>query len=296
MTDFFFDGLYNRQGKAHDLGSDFGKTPVKNSPFSSTKPPSRLLQGLTSDVYTKLNPFYTKNLTKDKTAEKKPEPVYYPVYNRPVNPDTTAPEDSYEPSPQTYDSKPNTYVGTSYSVPSNAHGTPTFSVHSSPGSSYSVPSTHYGSGYSSYYPPSTYGSPQPTAYYSGSTSVQQPAQKSHGGWLLAKIMKKFDLILVSKILLKLIIFKKIVKFIGIICLLLFIPVLKKKFDEHTDGVDDEEERRIKGLDAYGKFRGKLSVHETKLRLVSANVDFRLKEIVNFAFTAIEGFSTDNIPW
>lgn len=76
-------------------------------------------------------------------------------------------------------------------------------------------------------------------------------QKSHSEWFLAKIMKKFDLILMSKILLKLIIFKKIVKFIGLICLLLFIPVLKKKFEEHTSD-DEEEERRIKDLDAYGK--------------------------------------------
>lgn len=30
--------------------------------------------------------------------------------------------------------------------------------------------------------------------------------------------------------------------------------------------------------------------------IAANVDYRLKEIVNFAFTAIEGFSTNNIPW
>lgn len=71
---------------------------------------------------------------------------------------------------------------------------------------------------------------------------------------MAKLMKKFDLILMSKILLKLIIFKKIVKFIGVICLLMFIPILKKKFDDHTgDGEgDEEEERRIKELDAFGK--------------------------------------------
>lgn len=60
-------------------------------------------------------------------------------------------------------------------------------------------------------------------------------------------MKKFDLILMSKILLKLIIFKKIVKFIGVICLLMFLPMLKKKWDG-----DDDEERRIKELDAFCK--------------------------------------------
>lgn len=79
------------------------------------------------------------------------------------------------------------------------------------------------------------------------------AQKSsHSEWFLAKLMKKFDLILVSKIILKLIIFKKIVKFIGIICLLMFIPILKKKFEEHSGESDEEEERRIKPLDDYGE--------------------------------------------
>lgn len=77
-------------------------------------------------------------------------------------------------------------------------------------------------------------------------------QKSNSEWFLAKLMKKFDLILMSKILLKLIIFKKIVKFIGLICLLMFIPILKKKFEEHTGDGDEDEERRIKSLDAYGK--------------------------------------------
>lgn len=80
---------------------------------------------------------------------------------------------------------------------------------------------------------------------------QQEHQKSQGEWLIAKLMKKFDLILVSKIMLKLIIFKKIVKFIAVICLLMFIPVLKKKFMDHSGEMDEEEERRIKELDAYG---------------------------------------------
>ena len=99
-------------------------------------------------------------------------------------------------------------------------------------------------------------------------------------------MKKFDLILMSKILLKLIIFKKIIKFIGLICLLMFIPVLKKKFEEHTGDGEDEEERRIKGLDAYGNCCDIDCMRPilTLMTIFSANVDFRLKEIVNFAFT------------
>lgn len=79
------------------------------------------------------------------------------------------------------------------------------------------------------------------------------AQKSHGEWFLSKLLKKFDLILVSKIMLKLIIFKKIIKFIGIICLLMFIPILKKKFEESYDS-SEEDGRRIKFLDDYSEFR------------------------------------------
>ena len=157
-------------------------------------------------------------------------------------------------------------------MPSSTYGAGSYSVQSVPSSSYSVQNSNYGSsGASSYYsqpssygqPHLTYGQPSPNphssygaqSYYPSSVITHQmpEAQKSsHSEWFLAKIMKKFDLILMSKILLKLIIFKKIVKFIGIICLLLFIPVLKKKFEEHTDdGEEEEEERRIKELDAYG---------------------------------------------
>lgn len=247
---FLLSGLYNKQGSAHDLGSDFG---------------------LTSDVYTKPNPFYTKILAKANSVESK-SPVYYPVYNNSVTQDVaaTAPEEVFDSPPTSYDSKTNTYQTASYSVPSTAYGA-TYSVHTAPSSTYSVhgsnsysaPSSSY-SGMSSYYPSSSYGSPHPSygspqptygpapTYAPAPTMHMPEAQKSHSEFFLAKIMKKFDLILMSKILLKLIIFKKIVKFIGIICLLLFIPVLKKKFEEHSGYNDEEEERRIQELDAYGQ--------------------------------------------
>lgn len=246
MGDFFFTGLYNKKGKAHDLGADYG---------------------LTSDVYTKLNPFYTKNLKK-KSVEMPPEPVYYPVYNHSVTQDgsTSSSDESYDTAPTSYDTKSNSYPSSSYAAPSNSYGAPSYSVQSvqsygapssnygAPSSSYGSPSSSYGSPVvSSYYPHPSYGPPPPSYYPPAAVMHQMPeAQKSHGEWIISKLMKKFDLILVSKILLKLIIFKKIVKFIGIICLLLFIPVLKKKFEEHTSDSEEEEERRIKGLDAYGK--------------------------------------------
>jgi hypothetical protein len=163
-------------------------------------------------------------------------------------------------------------------VPSSNYGSPgVSSTYGSPGVSSYYPAPSYG-------PPTSYG-PSPSygpSHYPTTTVIHQmpsmpEAQKSsHSEWFIAKIMKKFDLILVSKILLKvsvnlrkigeilcifnetkfyqnsqLIIFKKIVKFIGIICLLMFIPILKKKFEEHTGDSEEEEDRRIKPLDDYG---------------------------------------------
>lgn len=287
-NDFFFSGLYNLKGKPHDLGADFG---------------------LTSDVYTKPNPYYTKNV-KNKT-ESNPEPVYYPVYNHSVTQDAavSSSDENYDHAPSTsYESKGNNYPNTysvqsypssSYNVPSSSYGSPGAS-YGSPGASSYYPATSYG-------PPSSYG-PSPSygpssSHYPTTTVIHQmptmpEAQKSsHSEWFIAKLMKKFDLILVSKILLKLIIFKKIVKFIGIICLLMFIPILKKKFEEHTGDSEEDEERRIKPLDDYGKKFNKIFQNEIKFyENFAANVDFRLKEITNFALTAIENFQTNNIPW
>lgn len=229
LVDSFFSGLYNKKGKQHDLGSDFG---------------------LTSDVYTKPNPFYLKSKMK---REKKPEQVH-PVYTHSVVKDAsaTSSEEAFGPHQSIYDAKTNTYVSSSYGTP--VFESTSYSVQSIPSSNYGAPSSNYGSpGVNSYYPHASYGPPSPSYYPPASAPIMQhmpEAQKSFGEWFLAKLVKKFDLILMSKILLKLIIFKKIIKFIGIICLLLFIPVLKKKFDEHAEG-DEDEERTIKELDAYG---------------------------------------------
>ena len=44
----------------------------------------------------------------------------------------------------------------------------------------------------------------------------------------------------------------------------------------------------------------ITINNEKKKLIQekflANVDFRLKEIMNFAATSIEGFQTNNIPW
>lgn len=70
-------------------------------------------------------------------------------------------------------------------------------------------------------------------------------------WLLDKIKFKVDFYTIGKILLKLVIFKKIVKFVALICLLLFVPTLKKKLGmgdkdhgSNEDSEDDSEEERL----------------------------------------------------
>jgi hypothetical protein len=237
----FFDGLYNKKGKRHDLGANFG---------------------LTSDVYKKPNTFYTKNVIKNSQSSEKREPSYYPVYN-PNNKNNSV---TQEPSGEIYDShlstnfdvKTNTYSSyvpsTSYGMPSPSYGMPSPSSSYGPSSTYGTAGISYGS--SSYYPSSSYtphSSYGVSSSYSPSvTNAVQHNQKSHEQWFLAKLFKKFDLVLMSKLLLKLIIFKKIVKFIAIICLLLFLPTLKKKFEDVTSGESEEEQRNGKIFDPYGK--------------------------------------------
>lgn len=53
---------------------------------------------------------------------------------------------------------------------------------------------------------------------------------------------KFNAFTIAKILLKLVIFKLIVKFIAIICLLLFIPKLEIKSDK--DDMEDDDGRML----------------------------------------------------
>jgi hypothetical protein len=261
----FFDGLYNKNGKDHDKGADYA---------------------LSSDVYRKPNPFYTKKAG----DESEPEGMkfWYPVYinnlakNNSVTQDVTgadshSTEVRFNPLPANYDSKSHSFTSYHYGAPP-AHS---YLPLPSPMPTYGPPS--YTPSYP-YVPHSSYG-PPPSYYPSTASSSHAVSshedKKSHESWFLEKLVKKFDLVLMSKLLLKFIIFKKIVKFIAIICLLLFLPTLKKKFVEAAEDVSSEEERNgrnVKVLDAY------------------ANTDFRVKEIANFALTAIEGFESHTIPW
>lgn len=68
-----------------------------------------------------------------------------------------------------------------------------------------------------------------------------------------KFHLKFDLLTMGKILIKLLLFKKIVKFFGVICLLMFLPTLiekKKAQNEETDGYGEEMFRNLKPIGAF----------------------------------------------
>ncbi|KAG5900028.1 hypothetical protein JTB14_009108 [Gonioctena quinquepunctata] len=95
-------------------------------------------------------------------------------------------------------------------------------------------------------PPPAYGPPAPPVYgppappvYGPPSSVQVFYGVPHAlGSIWDKLKLKLTLFTLGKILLKLVIFKKIVSWIAVLCLLLFIPSLKNK-EETSSGSNDE---------------------------------------------------------
>lgn len=165
----------------------------------------------------------------------------YPVYNVPSS-SSGSTETGYDYAPPS----------TSYGTPVSSYGTPTIDA---PSSSYGGPYHKPTSIHSSYGPPSyggpVYLPPAPGHYVPYGPPMMEESSKgdSINKWLLEKLKFKIDFYTIGKILLKLVIFKKIVKFIGIICLLLFLPTLKKKLgmnDKDHDNSDESEEERLFG--------------------------------------------------
>jgi hypothetical protein len=167
----------------------------------------------TSDVYRKPNPYYTKTNNEESEASDHLKDDYQ-INNSAAQ----------IPSPAYYD-----YNSQAYSPSSHSYG------------------SHYGAQNFSY--PSTHFYPTMQAMMASPSYKEDNNSKDD---FVTKIFKKLDLILMSKAILKLIIFKKIIKFIAIICLILFIPAIKKKFGEYASGQNDGEERHKNVLDAYGK--------------------------------------------
>ncbi|CAH2241744.1 jg16311 [Pararge aegeria aegeria] len=143
----------------------------------------------------------------------------------------------------TYNSPPNTY-----GPPSSNYGPPS-SSYGPPAQSYGPPSTSYGPPSHSYGPPAPiYGPPihKPLAPVYG-----PPLKPSYGVpytapglGFLDKLSLKLDILTIAKLLLKLLIFKKIVTMIAVVCMLLVIPKLISFKKDKNGGDTDEDERNF----------------------------------------------------
>ncbi|XP_030081617.1 uncharacterized protein LOC115483698 [Drosophila hydei] len=83
-------------------------------------------------------------------------------------------------------------------------------------------------------PPVPFYNSPPPVFYKPAHPIPYQAHDS----ILAKLKSKISLLTLGKIVLKLLIFKKIVKFIGIICLLLVLPKLKHMFSDNMSMEDE----------------------------------------------------------
>ncbi|XP_068157599.1 uncharacterized protein [Drosophila tropicalis] len=138
-----------------------------------------------------------------------------------------------------------------------------------------------------YLPPPTapapvYGPPpqQPQPVYGPPPPFYKPAPpipyQSHDSWFLEKLKSKINLFTLGKIMLKLLIFKKIVKFIGVICLLLFLPKLKNMFK------DDMSMEDMEGMESkHG---------ETEKDKLQQQID----DAYEFIMNSIEGFERKHL--
>ncbi|XP_058467945.1 uncharacterized protein LOC131440566 isoform X2 [Malaya genurostris] len=147
-----------------------------------------------------------------------------------------------------------------------------------PSSSYGAPSGSYGTPPKAAYgpPKPVYGPPQPVYGTLAPASNGMP-YLSPESWLLSKLKLKFSWFTLAKILLKLVIFKKIVKFIALLCLLFFIPTLKpsESDGDHSGGDNNGDDYRRRSY---------------SLRY---DYDSRLNEVTRFALKAMEAFTIDN---
>lgn len=83
----------------------------------------------------------------------------------------------------------------------------------------------------------------PSQVYGPPTFHQPVIYQPRDHWFLEKLKKKINLFTIGKIILKLLIFKKIIKFIGIICMLLFLPKLKHFLKDDMSMDETSEESR-----------------------------------------------------
>lgn len=101
-------------------------------------------------------------------------------------------------------------------------------------------------------------------------------------WLFDKFKFKLDLFTIGKILIKLIIFKKIVKFIALICLLLFLPRLQTKPLNLVDmlaGSDESEEEEVNEKRSF-------ALRKLKITFSGDDFDWKKRKILDFVTLVI----------
>ncbi|XP_055711902.1 uncharacterized protein LOC129806748 [Phlebotomus papatasi] len=178
------------------------------------------------------------------------------------------------------------------------------------------PPTSYGPSAPVYGPPSAYG--PPTGYFRHGPPKYYAVQhhRTPRDWLLDKLHFKLDLVTIGKIILKLIIFKKIVKFIAILCLLLFLPKLNmmgssSSSSDHDNNHDHDHDydTRINELtsfvltsiDAFTKKEVKCPQNSGEMfcrlnRMLSTiDTKYPLKRIFRYYKSSGQSVDTDKLP-
>ncbi|KAH9630504.1 hypothetical protein HF086_000717 [Spodoptera exigua] len=157
---------------------------------------------------------------------------------------------SYSPSPSygspvkfepeiTYNAPPNTYgpPAPTYGPPAHSYGPPAQS-YGPPAQMYGPPAQTYGPPIHKPLPPPIYGPPLKPSY---GVPYTAPALG-----FLDKLAFKLDILTIAKLLLKFLIFKKLVTMLAVVCMLLVIPKLISFKKGPTDGGGTDEDERSFG--------------------------------------------------
>lgn len=155
-------------------------------------------------------------------------------YGNPVKfePEITynAPTNTYGPPAQNYGPPVHTY-----GPPAQTYGPPAQQTYGPPAQTYGPPASVYGPPINKPFLP-VYGPPLKPTY-----GVPYTAP---GIGFLDKLSLKLDILTIAKLLLKLLIFKKIVTMVAVVCMLLVIPKLISFKKDAGGAPNDEEERQF----------------------------------------------------
>lgn len=135
----------------------------------------------------------------------------------------------------TYDAPPNTY-----GPPSHSYGPPAPS-YGPPAPTYGPPSPSYGPPAPSYGPPVHKPLPPPPIYGPPLKPSYGVPYTAPGFSFFDKLALKLDILTIAKLLLKFLIFKKLVTMLAVVCMLLVIPkLITFKKDKGTPTTDEED--------------------------------------------------------